>query len=85
MGLSPIENNQLTLEEIKRCEEDCAANLKANELERNVKARNAKAKKVLSPSQRSDKPNAIAWVIKNYPELTDTQICKLIGTTKPTI
>ena len=85
MGLSPIDNNQLTLEEIKRCEEDCAANLKANELERNVKARNAKAKKVLSPSQRSDKPNAIAWVIKNYPELTDTQICKLIGTTKPTI
>lgn len=85
MGLSPIDNGQLTLEEIRRCEADPAANLEANEMERNVKARNLKAKKVLSPSQRQDKPNAIAWVVKNYPELKDSQICKLIGTTKPTI
>lgn len=85
MGLSPIDNGQLDWEEIKKCEADISANLTANEMERNVKARNAKAKKVLSPSQRSDKPSAISWVIKNYPELTDTQICKLIGTTKPTI
>ncbi len=85
MGLSPIDNGQLTLAEIQRCEADPAANLEANEMERNVKARNLKAKKVLSPSQRQDKPNAIAWIIKNYPELKDSQICKLIGTTKPTI
>lgn len=85
MGLSPIDNGQLTLEEIRRCESDPAANLEANEMERNVKARNLKAKKVLSPSQRQDKPNAIAWIVKNYPELKDSQICKLIGTTKPTI
>lgn len=85
MGLSPIDNNQLTWEEIRRCEADAAANLVANPLERNVKAKNLKAKKILSPSQRSDKPSAIAWVIKNYPQLADSQICKLIGTTKPTI
>lgn len=85
MGLSPIDNGQLTLEEIRRCEAEPAANLEANEMERNVKARNLKAKKVLSPSQRQDKPNAIAWIVKNYPELKDSQICKLIGTTKPTI
>lgn len=85
MGLSPIDNGQLTLAEIQRCEADPVANLEANEMERNVKARNLKAKKVLSPSQRQDKPNAIAWIIKNYPELKDSQICKLIGTTKPTI
>ena len=54
-------------------------------MELNVRERNAKAKKVLSPSQRSDKPNAIAWIIKNCPEITDSQICKLVGTTKPTI
>ena len=54
-------------------------------MERNVKEKNAKAKKILSPSQRNDKPAAIAWVIKNYPMLADSQICKLIGTTKPTI
>ena len=85
MGLSPIDNNQLTWEEIHRCEADASANLVANPLERNVKEKNAKAKKILSPSQRNDKPAAIAWVIKNYPMLADSQICKLIGTTKPTI
>ncbi len=84
-GLSPIDNGQLTMEEIRRCEADNKANLQMNVMERNVKARNLKAKKVLSPSQRQDKPNAIAWLIKNYPELKDSQICKLIGTTKPTI
>lgn len=85
MGLSPVDNNQLTWEEIRRCEADGSANLVANPMERNVKAKNLKAKKILSPSQRSDKPSAIAWVIKNYPQLADSQICKLIGTTKPTI
>lgn len=85
MGLSPVDNNQLTWNEIRRCEADVSANLVANELERNVKAKNLKAKKILSPSQRSDKPSAIAWVLKNYPQLADSQICKLIGTTKPTI
>ena len=85
IGLSPVDNNQLTWEEIHRCEADCSADLVANQMERNVKAKNLKAKKILSPSQRSDKPAAIAWVIKNYPQLADSQICKLIGTTKPTI
>ncbi len=85
MGLSPIDNNQLTWDEIHRCEADETANLVANPLERNVKEKNAKAKKILSPSQRNDKPAAIAWVIKNYPMLADSQICKLIGTTKTTI
>ncbi len=85
MGLSPIDNNQLTWEEIHRCEADASANLVANLMERNVKEKNAKAKKILSPSQRNDKPAAIAWIVKNYPMLADSQICKLIGTTKPTI
>lgn len=84
-GLSPVDNGQLSWEEIHRCEADKKADLQASEMERNVKARNLKAKKVLSPSQRQDKPNAIAWVIKNYPQMKDTLICKLIGTTKSTI
>ena len=48
-GLSPINNGQLSWEEIKRCEADPTAELVANVLEKNVKERNAKAKKVLSP------------------------------------
>lgn len=85
MGISPIDTNQLTWDEIRRCEASESAVLKANEMELNVRERNAKAKKVLSPSQRSDKPNAVAWILKNCPEITDAQICKLVGTTKPTI
>ena len=85
IGLSPVDNNQLTLEEIKRCEADSSAKLVANVLERNVKLKNTKAKKMLSPTQRSEKPSAILWIIKNCPEVIDAQICKLVGTTKPTI
>ena len=85
VGLSPINNNQLTWEEIHRCEADSHADLQANVFETNVKERNAKAKKVLSPTQRSEKPAAILWILKNFPDIIDSQICKLIGTTKPTI
>ncbi|MBQ8870669.1 MAG: DUF1013 domain-containing protein [Alphaproteobacteria bacterium] len=85
IGISPVANGQLTLEEIKRCEEDSSANLKANVMERNVKEQNSKNKKVLSPSQRNDKPAAILWIIKNCPEIADSQIRKLVGTTNPTI
>lgn len=85
LGVSPVANCQLSEEEIKRCEADEKAVLVATPLEKNVKERNAKAKKVLSPTQRAEKPNAILWIIKNCPEVIDSQICKLIGTTKPTI
>lgn len=85
IGISPIANGQLTAEEIKRCEEDASKNLVANVMERNVKEQNSKNKKVLSPSQRNDKPAAILWLIKNCPELADSQIRKLVGTTNPTI
>ncbi len=85
MGISPIDTNQLSWDEIHRCEADRSARLQANKMELNVREKNAKAKKMLSPSQRSDKPNAVAWILKNCPEITDMQICKLIGTTKPTI
>lgn len=85
IGLNPLETNQLTQEEIKRCEADKRASLQANKLELNVREKNAKAKKLLSPSQRSDKPCAVLWILKNCPEIIDSQICKLIGTTKPTI
>ena len=64
VGLSPINNNQLTWEEIHRCEADSHADLVANVLENNVKERNAKAKKVLSPTQRSEKPAAVLWILK---------------------
>jgi len=85
VGLNPITAGQLSEEEIKRCEADATARLSGLESERNVKAQNSKNKKILSPSQRSDKPAAILWILRNCPEIIDSQICKLIGTTKPTI
>jgi hypothetical protein len=85
VGLNPVTGGQLTADEIARCEQDPSASLVGVEPERNVKAENSKNKKVLSPSQRSDKPAAILWILRNCPEIIDSQICKLIGTTKPTI
>ena len=54
-------------------------------MEKNVIERTAKATQVLYPSQRSEKPAAILWILKHCPEIIDSQICKLVGTTKPTI
>ena len=85
VGLNPVTGGQLTADEIARCEQDPSASLVGVEPERNVKAENSKNKKVLSPSQRSDKPAAILWILRKGPEIIDSQICKLIGTTKPTI
>lgn len=84
-GISPIDNGQLSWAEIHRCEADKTANLQASELECNAKLRNLKAKKMLTPSQRQEKPNAVLWFVKNYPNIKDSLICKLVGTTKATI
>ena len=85
IGQSPIANGQLTMEEIKRCEADPNADLVSNVMEKNVKEINARNKKILTPSQRSDKPSAILWLIHNCPDLANSQIRSLIGTTNTTI
>ena len=84
-GVSPVNNGQLSWEEIHRCEADAAANLVPNKLENDVREHNAKAKKVLSPTQRSEKQAAILWVLVNYPEVADKEIRRLLQTTDNTI
>ncbi len=84
-GMDPIAAGELTKEEIERCEADPNAQLKfmkADLPDSRVKQKGARYTPV---SKRQDRPNAIAWMVKNYPELSDAQISKLIGTTKPTI
>lgn len=84
-GLDPITNTQLTAEEIKRCEADPKAKL---ELMFNPAAEGElkrKGPRYTPLSKRQDRPSAIAWLVKFHPELTDGQISKLVGTTKPTI
>lgn len=83
--LDPVASHQLTAEEIKRCEADGAAQLKlATSKLPKPKAR-TKGPRYTPISKRGDKPDAVAWVLKNHPELSDAQVCKLIGTTKNTI
>lgn len=87
-GADPIANGQLAREEIERGEKDPKYLLSANIFE-NDNLANRKTKKKgprYTPlSRRQDRPDAIAWLVRNHPEIPDSQISKLIGTTKPTI
>ncbi|MGH6660858.1 MAG: DUF1013 domain-containing protein, partial [Rhodospirillales bacterium] len=84
-GLDPITAGELTQEEIDRCLADPKARLKmAKPTIPQPKAR-AKGARYTPVSKRQDRPDAIAWLLRNHPELADAQISKLIGTTKPTI
>lgn len=84
-GLNPVFNNQLTAEEIKRCEDDPQARLQPIKNDNPKPLKRNKGPRYTPISKRGDKPDAIAWVIKHYPQLSDNQIKKLIGTTSNTI
>ena len=84
-GFDPIVNNQLTAEEIKRCEADPKAKLVLKTIPEAVGERKRKGPRYTPLSKRQDKPSAIAWLVKHHSNLTDGQIGKLVGTTKPTI
>ena len=84
VGLDPVANGQLTREEIERCEKDEAAHLRLSTMPELTHGK-AKGARYTPVSKRQDKPDAIAWLLKHHPELSDAQLCKLIGTTKATI
>lgn len=84
-GFDPIANNQLTADEIKRCEENPKAKLMLMHNPAAEGELKRKGPRYTPLSKRQDRPSAIAWLVKFHPELTDGQISKLVGTTKPTI
>ena len=84
-GRDPIIHGELTAPEIERCASDPTAKLQPARLRVPKPATRAKGARYTPVSKRQDRPDAIAWMLKNSPELTDAQICKLIGTTKATI
>lgn len=85
VGRDPVEHRELTQDELDRCQTDPAASLRMARSELPpVKAR-AKGPRYTPVSKRGDKPDAIAYILKNNPEISDAQIVKLVGTTKPTI
>jgi hypothetical protein len=83
--LDPVQSGQVTAEEIKRGEADPEARLRIVKTEIPQPMPRAKGARYTPISKRQDKPDGIAWLLKNHPELSDAQICKLLGTTKSTI
>jgi len=84
-GMSPIGTHELTAEEIKRCEGDPKLVLKMTPRDLPGPVQRQKGPRYTPIAKRQDKPDAIAWLVKTHPELTDAQIAKLVGTTKTTI
>lgn len=84
-GMSPLGTHELTAEEIKRCEGDPKAVLKMTPRDLPGPVTRQKGPRYTPIAKRQDKPDAIAWLVKTHPELTDAQIAKLVGTTKTTI
>ena len=85
-GLDPVLTGQLSREEIEKAVADPDYRLKL--LDPKVRLPEAKKKKgprYTPVSRRQDRPNAILWLVRNHPELKDSQIMRLVGTTKSTI
>ncbi len=85
-GMDPISNGQLTREEIQAGEEDPAHVLRLAESKVAVpQVTTRKGPRFVPVSRRHDRPNAVLWLLRNHPELKDSQLMRLVGTTKPTI
>ena len=82
---NPITSGELTAINIKECEEDNTKPLVLAKQNISISSKKKKAPRYTPLSRRQDRPNAISWVIKFHPEMSDGQISKLIGTTKFTI
>ncbi len=85
VGVNPITNNQLTQAELDRCQNDPKARLRISKSDMPIPQARSKGARYTPVSKRQERPDAIAWLLKNLPDLTDAQLCRLIGTTKPTI
>src|SRR3954466_10071061 len=86
MGVNPIQNGQLTREEIEKAEADPEYRMKVSDPKVRVPtAAKRKGPRYTPISRRNERPNAIRWLLRNHPELKDAQIMRLVGTTKSTI
>jgi hypothetical protein len=84
VGYDPVANGQVTAADIKRCEADVDGRLKlaATALPMPKRLRGARYTPV---AKRNDRPDAIAFLLRNFPQLSEAQVGKLLGTTKETI
>jgi hypothetical protein len=84
-GFDPVANNQLDQEEIDKAEKDPLHKLSLKFYAAAVGEEKRRGPRYTPLSKRQDRPASILWLVKFHPELTDGQISKLVGTTKPTI
>ena len=85
VGFNPLASGQLTMEEIKECEADPSRSLNLIPAVTADSILGKRKARYTPVSKRQDRPDAIAWLLKFHPQLTETQICRLLGTTKDMI
>jgi hypothetical protein len=84
VGYDPVANGQVTADEIRRCEADSNLRLKLAHTALPMPKR-LRGSRYTPVAKRNDRPDAIAFLLRSYPQLSETQIGKLLGTTKETI
>lgn len=85
VGLDPLVNGQLSQEVIERCEADPTARLSLLKSTLPQPTKRQKGPRYTPVTKRGDKPDAIAWLVREHPELSDAAVSRLVGTTKQTI
>ncbi|MEI6558857.1 MAG: DUF1013 domain-containing protein [Rhodospirillaceae bacterium] len=85
VGMDPVASGQLTQGEIERCAADANRRLILQVQDLPQPMQRSKGPRYTPVTKRGDKPDAIAWLIKTHPDLSDSLVSRLIGTTKPTI
>ena len=87
MGQNPVDMGELSKEEIEKAEKDTGYRMVMSEKAvQHMKMNTSKKGARYTPvARRQDKPEAIAWILKNHPYIPDSKIVRLIGTTKKTI
>ena len=84
-AVNPILAGQLTREEIEASSNDTSRPLNLNKKTLDIRSNEKKKSKYIPMSKRQDRPNAILWLVKNFPQLSNGQIGKLVGSTTNTI
>ena len=85
-GMDPIMSGELTRLELEAAEINSEHTLKLNQTIVELPEITTKKQKKYTPlSRRQDRPTAIAWLVRNHPELKDSEVIRLVGTTKSTI
>ena len=85
MAYNPIISGQLTREEIDLSSKDSERPLQINNADIEISNEDKKIKKYVPLSKRQDKPDSALWLIKNHPQLKDSQIARLVSITKNSV